>query len=229
MTFSVMTLFPEMIRSAVGQSITGRAIQNKIITVNCYNIRDYSQDKHRRVDDYPYGGGPGMVMQCQPVYDCFCDIVKGKAVRPHTIYMSPKVKVLTQSRALELSKLDELIILCGHYEGVDQRVLDEIVDEQISIGDYVITGGELAACVLIDCVARMVEGVLSGPDAFENESHFNGLLEHPQYTRPEVWHNKQVPQVLIGGNHKLIEQWKRKESIEQTLKYRPDLLKKQQG
>lgn len=229
MTFSVMTLFPEMIRSAVGQSITGRAIQNKIITVNCYNIRDYSQDKHRRVDDYPYGGGPGMVMQCQPVYDCFCDIVKGKAVRPHTIYMSPKGKVLTQSRALELSKLDELIILCGHYEGVDQRVLDEIVDEQISIGDYVITGGELAACVLIDCVARMVEGVLSGPDAFENESHFNGLLEHPQYTRPEVWHNKQVPQVLIGGNHKLIEQWKRKESIEQTLKYRPDLLKKQQG
>lgn len=229
MTFSVMTLFPEMISSAVGQSITGRAIQNGIITVNCYNIRDYSKDKHKRVDDYPYGGGPGMVMQCQPVYDCFCDIVKGKAVRPHTIYMSPKGKVLTQSRALELSKLDELIILCGHYEGVDQRVLDEIVDEQISIGDYVITGGELAACVLIDCVARMVEGVLSGPDAFENESHFNGLLEHPQYTRPEVWHNKQVPQVLIGGNHKLIEQWKRKESIEQTLKYRPDLLKKQQG
>ena len=229
MTFSVMTLFPEMISSAVGQSITGRAIQNGIITVNCYNIRDYSKDKHKRVDDYPYGGGPGMVMQCQPVYDCFCDIVKGKPVRPHTIYMSPKGKVLTQSRALELSKLDELIILCGHYEGVDQRVLDEIVDEQISIGDYVLTGGELAACVLIDCVARMVDGVLSGPDAFENESHFNGLLEHPQYTRPEVWHNKSVPQVLIGGNHKLINEWKRKESIEQTLKNRPDLLKKQQG
>ncbi len=229
MTFSVMTLFPEMISSAVGQSITGRAIQNGIITVNCYNIRDYSKDKHKRVDDYPYGGGPGMVMQCQPVYDCFCDIVKDKPVRPHTIYMSPKGKVLTQSRALELSKLDELIILCGHYEGVDQRVLDEIVDEQISIGDYVITGGELAACVLIDCVARMVDGVLSGSDAFENESHFNGLLEHPQYTRPEVWHNKSVPQVLIGGNHKLINEWKRKESIEQTLKNRPDLLKKQQG
>ena len=228
MIFNVMTLFPEMIKSAVNESIIGRAIQNKIITVNCFNIRDFSNDKHKRVDDYPYGGGPGMVMQCQPIYDCYSDIVKDKPKRPHTIYMSPKGKVLTQSRALKLSKLDQVVILCGHYEGVDQRVLDEIVDEQISIGDYVITGGELAALVLIDCVSRMVDGVLSKTDSFENESHYNGLLEHPQYTRPEVWHNKRVPEVLIGGNHKLIEQWKRTNSIEQTLKNRPELLNKQQ-
>lgn len=225
MKFDVMTLFPEMIDFITGESIIGRAKEKGIIDVNTFNIRDYSQDKHKRVDDYPYGGGPGMIMQCQPIYDCYTDIIRGGS-KPHTIYMSPKGAVLTQKRALELSELGHIVILCGHYEGVDQRVLDEIVDEEISIGDYVLTGGELPACVLIDCVSRMIDGVLADSEGFQNESHFNGYLEHPQYTRPEIWKNRCVPQTLLSGHHANIEKWKKQQALELTQKQRPDLLKK---
>lgn len=227
MTFDIMTLFPDMIKTVANESILGRAAEKGIITVNAVNIRDYTKDKHRRVDDYPYGGGFGMVMQCQPIFDCYKDIVKEEKV--HTIYMSPKGKVLTQKKALELSKLPRLVILCGHYEGVDQRVLDEIVDEEISIGDYVLTGGELGACVLIDSVSRMIDGVLAADEAFENESHFNGLLEHPQYTRPEEWNGKRVPDILLSGHHANIEKWKAEQSLLITQKMRPDLLEKNNG
>ncbi len=225
MRFDVMTLFPEMIENAMSESIIGRAAKNGILTVNAVNIRDYANNKHNQVDDYPYGGGYGMVMQCAPIYDCYCDITKDLKAKPHTVYMSPKGKVLTQKRAKELSEMDNIVILCGHYEGVDQRVLDEIVDEEISIGDYVLTGGELAACVLIDCVSRMIDGVLAGSEAFEKESHYNGLLEHPQYTRPEEWHGKRVPDILLSGHHANIEKWKLEQSVEITKRLRPDMIK----
>ncbi len=224
MRFDVMTLFPDLIKTVTGESIIGRAISKGILTVNAVDIRDYTTDKHRRVDDYPYGGGYGMVMQCQPIYDCYNDIVKQDKV--HTIYMSPKGKVLTQKKAVELSKKDRIVILCGHYEGIDQRILDEIVDEEISIGDYVLTGGELGACVLIDSVGRMIDGVLAAQEAFENESHFSGLLEHPQYTRPEEWNGKRVPDILLSGHHANIEKWKAEQSLLITQKMRPDLLQK---
>lgn len=225
MRFDVMTLFPEMITNAMGESIIGRAAKNGILSVNAVNIRDFANNKHNHVDDYPYGGGFGMVMQCQPIFDCYESITKDLDKKPHTVYMSPKGKVLTQQRAKELSELDNLVILCGHYEGVDQRVLDEIVDEEISIGDYVLTGGELAACVLIDCVSRMIDGVLADKEAFENESHYSGLLEHPQYTRPEEWHGKRVPDILLSGHHANIEKWKYEQSLMLTKKLRPDMLK----
>lgn len=225
MRFDVMTLFPDMIRFVTSESIIGRAAKKGIITVNAVDIRDYTEDKHRRVDDYPYGGGFGMVMQCQPIYNCYKSITADSVCKVHTVYMSPKGKVLTQQKALELSKLDRMVILCGHYEGVDQRVLDEIIDEEISIGDYVLTGGELGACVLIDSVSRMIDGVLASSEAFQNESHFCGLLEHPQYTRPEEWHGKKIPDVLLSGHHANIEKWKNEQSIELTKKMRPDLLK----
>lgn len=226
MIFDVMTLFPELINTITNESIIGRAKAKGIITVNAVDIRDYTKDKHRRVDDYPYGGGYGMVMQCQPIYDCFADITKDCAEKPHTIYMSPKGSVLTQKRAMELSQINHgrLVILCGHYEGVDQRVLDEIVDEEISIGDYVLTGGEIPACVLIDCISRMINGVLSDSAAYEKESHFSGLLEHPQYTRPEEWHGRRVPEILLSGHHANIEKWKDDTGLELTKKLRPDIL-----
>lgn len=226
MIFDVMTLFPELINAITSESIIGRAKAKGIITVNAVDIRDYTADKHRRVDDYPYGGGYGMVMQCQPIYDCFADITKDCAEKPHTIYMSPKGTVLTQKRAMELSQINQgrLVILCGHYEGVDQRILDEIVDEEISIGDYVLTGGEIPACVLIDCVSRMINGVLSDSAAYEKESHFSGLLEHPQYTRPEEWHGRRVPEILLSGHHANIEKWKDDTGLELTKKLRPDIL-----
>ncbi len=225
MRFDVMTLFPEMIENAMGESIIGRAAKNGILSVNAVNIRDFANNKHNHVDDYPYGGGFGMVMQCAPIYDCYQSITKDLKEKPHTIYMSPKGKVLTQKRARELSELDNIVILCGHYEGVDQRVIDEIVDEEISIGDYVLTGGELAACVLIDCISRMIDGVLADKEAFENESHYSGLLEHPQYTRPEEWHGKRVPDILLSGHHANIEKWKYEQSLMLTKKLRPDMLK----
>ncbi len=226
MIFDVMTLFPELINAITNESIIGRAKAKGIITVNAVDIRDYTKDKHRRVDDYPYGGGYGMVMQCQPIYDCFADITKDCAEKPHTVYMSPKGTVLTQKRAMELSQINHgrLVILCGHYEGVDQRVLDEIVDEEISIGDYVLTGGEIPACVLIDCISRMINGVLSDSAAYEKESHFSGLLEHPQYTRPEEWHGRRVPEILLSGHHANIEKWKNDTGLELTKKLRPDIL-----
>lgn len=225
MRFDVMTLFPEMIEHAMSESIIGRAEKNGIIEINAVNIRDFANNKHNHVDDYPYGGGFGMVMQCAPIYDCYQHITEGRGKKPHTVYMSPKGKVLTQQRAKELSQMSDIVILCGHYEGVDQRVLDEIVDEEISIGDYVLTGGELAACVLIDCVSRMIDGVLADKEAFENESHFDGLLEHPQYTRPEEWHGKRVPDILLSGHHANIEKWKYEQSVMLTKKLRPDMIK----
>ena len=223
MRIDVATLFPEMCERVLDESIIGRARKRDLITVNCHNIRDYSEDKHRRVDDTPYGGGMGMVMQAEPIYRCFESVTEG-IEKPHVIYMSPKGTVLTQKKAIELSKIDSLFIICGHYEGVDQRVIDKIVDEEISIGDYVLTGGELPALVLIDTVARMCDGVLSSAECFEEESHFNGLLEYPQYTRPEIWNDVSVPEVLLTGHHKNISEWRHNQAIKITIERRPDLL-----
>lgn len=209
-------------------SIIGRARKNGCIEINCTQIRDYSADKHRRVDDAPYGGGTGMVMQTQPIYDCFKHVCDELGSRPHLIYMSPQGSVLTQERVKELAKLDNIAILCGHYEGVDERIIEEIVDEQISIGDYVLTGGELPALVLADAVARMLPGVLANDDAYTLESHFSGLLEYPQYTRPPVWHDSAVPEVLLSGHHANIVRWQREQALERTLRRRPDLLKNAQ-
>ena len=224
MRIDILTLFPEMCSGVYSQSIIGRAINKNIIEVYSHNIRDYTLNKHKNVDDTPYGGGMGMLMMAQPIYDCFCDVTKDFASKPHVVYMSPQGKVLTQQKAVELSKLDNLVILCGHYEGVDERVLEEIVDEEISIGDYVLTGGELPALVLIDCLSRMIDGVLPNEEAYSGESIYNGLLEHPQYTKPYTWNGKNVPDVLISGHHANIEKWKREQSLRRTLEKRPDLL-----
>ena len=223
MKFSVLTLFPEML-SALGESIIGRAISKGIIETEYINIRDFSNDKHRRVDDYPYGAGGGMVMQPQPIYDAYKSVAgSGK---PHVIYMSPQGKTLTQDKARELASHDHLVILCGHYEGVDERIIDEIVDEEISIGDYVLTGGELPAMVLIDCVSRMIEGVLDSEETASVESHYNGLLEYPQYTRPPMFMGREVPEILLSGHHANIEKWRRKQSLLSTARKRPDLIEK---
>ena len=224
MRIDILTLFPEMCSGVYSQSIIGRAINKNIIEVYSHNIRDYTLNKHKNVDDTPYGGGMGMLMMAQPIYDCYCDVTKDFPSEPHVVYMSPQGRVLTQQKAVELSKLDNLVILCGHYEGVDERVLEEIVDEEISIGDYVLTGGELPALVLIDCLSRMIEGVLPNEEAYSGESIYNGLLEHPQYTKPCCWNGKYVPDVLISGHHANIEKWKREQSLRRTLEKRPDLL-----
>ena len=224
--FEIITLFPDLVDNVLNESIIGRARKSGFVEIECFNIRDYTKDKHRRVDDYPFGGGDGMILQAQPIYDCYMSIIEKKPNKPHCIYMSPQGKVLTQKRAVELSKLDDIVILCGHYEGVDQRALDSIVDEEISIGDYVLTGGELPACVLVDAVCRLVPGVLAADSAFSNESHFDGLLEHPQYTRPAEVLGQKVPEVLISGHHENIEKWKKEQSLEITKKKRPDLLRK---
>ncbi|MCQ2459647.1 MAG: tRNA (guanosine(37)-N1)-methyltransferase TrmD [Ruminococcus sp.] len=226
MRIDIATLFPEMCESVLGESIIGRARKAEKIEVNCHQIRDYTQDKHRRVDDTPYGGGMGMVMQCEPIYNCYKAVCEQTGTKPHTIYMSPKGKVLTQERAVQLSQMDNILIICGHYEGVDQRVIDKIVDEEISIGDYVLTGGELPAMVLVDAVARMVPGVLSDSVCFEDESIYSGLLEYPHYTRPEIWEDMAVPPVLLTGHHKNIETWRHEQSLEITAERRPDLLEK---
>ena len=221
--FDVMTLFPEMVAAPLSESIIGRAQKAEKLSVVCHNIRDYSKDRHRRVDDTPYGGGMGMLMMPDPVYDCFEAIPK-IGERRRVVYLSPKGKVLTQKKAKELSELDQVILLCGHYEGIDQRVLDEIVEEEISIGDYVLTGGELAAAVLIDAVGRLVDGVLPDPICHEEESLSSGLLEYPQYTRPVEWHGVRVPEVLQNGNHQKIREWRQQKSVELTVARRPDLL-----
>lgn len=223
MRIDIATLFPEMCEAVLGSSIVGRARMAEKIDVRCHQIRDYSTDKHRRVDDTPYGGGMGMVMQAEPIYRCFLAVTEDFAEKPHVIYMSPKGAVFTQKRAVELSKMPNLFIICGHYEGVDQRVIDKIVDEEISIGDYVLTGGELPALVLADAVARMCEGVLASEECFREESHFSGLLEYPHYTRPEVWEGMSVPPVLLTGHHKNIEEFRRSEAIKITRERRPDL------
>lgn len=223
MRIDVATLFPEMCEAVLSESILGRARKNGALTVQCWNIRDYTLDKHRRVDDVLYGGGRGMVMQADPIYRCYEAVQAEAGTQPHRIYLSPKGSVLTQQRALELAAMPHLFLLCGHYEGVDQRILDTIIDEEISIGDYVLTGGELPAMVLIDTVARMLPGVLPESLCFEDESHFNGLLEYPQYTRPAVWHEQEVPPVLLTGHHKNIAEWRLAQSLEVTKTHRPDL------
>ena len=224
MNFTVMTLFPDLIAQVCGESIIGRAQNAGLIKVSAVNIRDYSKDKHRRVDDTPYGGGKGMLMSAPCVYDCFSDVVSHLEGSVHTGYMSPQGSVLTQKKAKELKNYDNLVILCGHYEGIDSRVIEEIVDEEISIGDYVLTGGELPACVLIDCVSRLCPGVLADAECYENESISCGMLEYPQYTRPYEFHGKKVPDPLLRGNHAEIEAWRREEALKLTQKKRPDLL-----
>ncbi|MBE6858057.1 MAG: tRNA (guanosine(37)-N1)-methyltransferase TrmD [Ruminococcus sp.] len=226
MNITIATLFPEMCEAVLGESIIGRARKSGAITLNCRQIREYTQDKHRRVDDTPYGGGMGMVMQCEPIYNCYKAVCDELGTKPHTIYMSPKGKVLDQNKAVELSKMDNILIICGHYEGVDQRIIDKIVDEEISVGDYVLTGGELPAMVLVDAVARMCRGVLSDDVCFTDESIYSGLLEYPHYTRPEVWEGEAVPSVLLSGHHKNIEKWRLEQSLKLTEERRPDLLEK---
>ena len=226
MRIDILTLFPEMCESVLGESIIGRARANGYVEINCHNIRDYTLDKHNRVDDAPYGGGTGMIMQTQPIYDCYSVLCEKIGAKPHLIYLSPQGKVLNQQRVKELSQLDNVALLCGHYEGIDQRVIDEIVDEEISIGDYVLTGGELPALILADSISRMLPGVLANEDAFTLESHYSGLLEHPQYTRPYEWHGEKVPDVLISGHHANIEKWQREQSLRRTLERRPDMLEK---
>ena len=230
MRFDIMTLFPELVSGILGESIIGRAQKAGFVSVHAHNIRDFANNKHNKVDDTPYGGGFGMLMMAPPVYDCY-EYVKGQVkaelgegIKTKVIYMSPQGKVLTQEKAQELSEYDNLILLCGHYEGIDTRVLEEIVDDEISIGDYVLTGGELPACVLVDCVSRLKEGVLADKKCYEDESISSGLLEYPQYTRPYEFHGKKVPDVLISGNHAEIDKWRAQMSLEITKKKRPDLL-----
>ena len=219
MQFDVLTLFPEMF-NILNENIIGRAQEKKLININLVNIRDFSKDKHKKVDDTPYGGGAGMVMQADVVYDAYKSVANDKA---KVIYLTPQGKKLNQKKVEELSKEKHLILLCGHYEGIDQRVIDKIVDEEISIGDYVLTGGEIPAMVLIDSVSRYVKGVLKD-DSIKEESFSNNLLEYPQYTRPEVFEGQSVPEILLTGNHKEIDKWRKEQSLKMTLEKRPDIL-----
>lgn len=224
--FDVLTLFPEIFDTVLGESIIGRAQEDGIVSVKAINIRDFTLNKHKKVDDYPYGGGTGMVMTPQPIFDAFESIKWIGDKKPRTIYMSPQGKVLTQQKAIELSKEEQLVILCGHYEGVDERVIEGLVDEELSIGDYVLTGGELPAMVLIDCICRMIPGVLANEDAYSNESIYNGMLEYPQYSRPVEFKGMVVPDILISGHHANIEKWRRMQSLIRTFLKRPDLFEK---
>ena len=226
MKFDIMTLFPEMVTAILSESIIGRAAKAGFLQFECHNIRDFSENKHRTVDDTPSGGGMGMVMAAPPIYNCFASIINNKEVKDEkrrVIYMSPKGQLLTQKKAEELKAYDNIIILCGHYEGVDQRVLNEIVDEEISVGDYVLTGGELPACVLTDAVVRLIPGVLASPECHEEESISSGLLEYPQYTRPAVWEGVAVPEILLSGDHGRIAAWRLEESLRLTDERRPEL------
>lgn len=225
MKITIMTLFPEMCNAVLDESIIGRARKSGIIEIDTVNIRDFTHDKHNRVDDAPYGGGMGMLMQTQPIYECFASLCSEDGKKPYLIYMSAQGKTLTQKRVKELSQLPNIAILCGHYEGVDERIIEEIVDEEISIGDYVLTGGELPALILSDSIARMIDGVLPNDEAKELESHYSGLLEYPQYTRPPEWHGRKVPDILLSGHHGNIDKWRREKSLERTLERRPDMLK----
>ena len=226
MKFHVLTLFPEMIRNGMNTSITGRAINAGILSVEAINIRDYAFNKHQKVDDYPYGGGAGMLMQAEPVYLSYEAIKEKIGYRPRVVYLTPQGKVFHQEMAKELAQERDLVFLCGHYEGIDERVLDEIVTDYVSIGDYVLTGGELPAMVMMDSISRMVPGVLSNQESGETESFAGNLLEYPQYSRPEEWHGQKVPSVLLSGHHANIEAWRREQSVMRTAKRRPDLLKK---
>lgn len=225
MNIDIATLFPEMLENYLSQSIIGRARAKDIFTVKCHDIRAYTKDKHRRVDDTPYSEQKGMLMQCDPIFNCYEAVTAGRE-KPHVIYMSPQGKTLTQQRCRELSELSSIFILCGHYEGVDERIIETLVDEEISIGDYVLTGGELPALVLVDAVVRMLDGTLSQPDCYEDESHYSGLLEYPQYTRPEIWHDMRVPEILLSGHHANIKKWRHEQALIATARKRPDLLDK---
>lgn len=224
MNFHVLTLFPDMIRDGFQTSITGRAVEKGLLSLDTVNIRDFSVNKHNRVDDYPYGGGAGMVMQAEPVYLAYQSIAEKLPKKPKVLYMSPQGKVFNQRMAEELAQEEEIVFLCGHYEGIDERVLEEIVDEEVSIGDYVLTGGELPALVIMDAVSRLVGGVLHNEDSAEFDSFHDNLLEYPQYSRPEVWRDKAVPPILMSGHHANVEKWRREQSLIRTLERRPDLL-----
>lgn len=226
MRIDIITLFPEMCEAVLTESIIGRARRAGAIDIRCHQLRDFAMDKHRRVDDSTYGGGMGMLMMAEPIALCFEHICDEIGEKPHFIYLSPKGRTLTQGKLKELSAYDNVCLLCGHYEGVDQRVLDMYVDEEISIGDYVLTGGELPALVLADSLARLQPGVLSGDECFELESHYDGLLEYPQYTKPKVWRGVDIPEVLFTGHHENIGKWRREQSIVETAKKRPDMLEK---
>ena len=225
MRIDIATLFPDMCEAVLSESIVGRGRREGFIDIKCHNIRDYTLDKHRRVDDKPYGGGTGMVMQAQPVYDCICAIKEqaGKE-RTRLVYLSPQGKRLDQALVKELAAEEHLILLCGHYEGIDQRVLDELEAEEISVGDYVVTGGELPALIITDAVARLQPGVLPNEDAYSIESHYSGLLEYPQYTRPEEWRGRKVPEVLLSGHHGNVDKWQKEMAEEVTKRKRPDML-----
>ena len=224
MRIDIITLFPEMCSTVLDESIIGRARKKGLMELNCHQLRDFAFDKHRRVDDTTYGGGMGMLMKAEPIALCFESLCSQLGKRPHFIYMSPKGRVLDQQRVRELSELENIAILCGHYEGVDQRLIDSLIDEEISIGDYVLTGGEIPAMVFTDALCRMVPGVLTNNECFTEESHFNGLLEYPQYTKPAVWRGMEVPEILLSGHHANIEKWRREMSEKVTREKRPDLL-----
>lgn len=226
MNFHVLTLFPEMIQQGMNTSIIGRAITGGYLSVEAINIRDYAFNKHQKVDDYPYGGGAGMLMQAEPVYLAYQSIEEKIGYRPRVVYLTPQGSVFNQTMAKDFAKEKDLVFLCGHYEGVDERVLEEVVTDFVSIGDYVLTGGELPAMVMMDSISRMVPGVLSNQESGETESFAGNLLEYPQYSRPEEWHGKKVPPVLLSGHHANIEAWRREQSILRTAKNRPDLLRK---
>lgn len=219
-----MTLFPEMCRTVMSESIIGRAQKAGKVEIVCTDIRDFAGNKHNKVDDMPYGGGMGMIMSASPIYNCYKSLYAENEEKPHLIYLSPKGRTFTQRRARELSRLDRIVLLCGHYEGIDERVIEEIVDEEISLGDFVLTGGEIPALAVADAVCRMLPGVLSENVCFEEESHYGGFLEYPQYTRPSVWNGRSVPEVLLSGNHAKISEWRHKQSLKTTLEKRPEML-----
>lgn len=226
MHFHILTLFPDMVLGGLHTSIIGRAVKNQLLSIEAVNIRDFAFNKHQSVDDYPYGGGAGMLMQAEPVYLAFQSVAEKLKKKPRVVYLSPQGQTFSQKMAEEFAREEDLVLLCGHYEGIDERVLEEIVTDYVSIGDYVLTGGELPAMVMMDSISRMVPGVLTNQESGETESFSGSLLEYPQYSRPETWHEKKVPPVLLSGHHANVEAWRREQSIYRTARWRPDLLKK---
>lgn len=226
MNFHILTLFPDMVMQGLSTSIIGRAKDRGLLSIEAVNIRDYTLERHKKVDDYPYGGGAGMLMQAQPVYDAWKSVVDRIGYKPRTVYLTPQGSTFTQPMAKDLAQEKDLILLCGHYEGIDERVLEEIVTDYVSIGDYVLTGGELPAMVMVDAISRMVPGVLTNDESGSTESFEGNLLEYPQYSRPEEWMGKKVPSILLSGDHKKVDEWRREQAILRTIKRRPDLLKK---
>lgn len=229
MRIDIATLFPDMCEAVLSTSIIGRARKAGFIEIYCHNIRDFSEDKHQRVDAAPYGGGNGMLMQADPIFKCYEHVCEESCSKPFVIYMSPQGAVLNQKMAVDFAEnYEHLFLICGHYEGIDERVIEEIVDMEVSVGDFVMTGGELGALVLTDTVGRLCDGVLSEDVCFEDESHYSGLLEYPQYTRPQVWHGREVPSVLLSGNHKMIADWRHEQAVKRTMEKRPDMLAKEE-